>query len=353
MRGGTGLSLHIGLNHVDPDAYDFFVPPLAGCINDADDMRDLAGSRGFRTRQLLEGAATSTAVVDAIRQAAQQLQSGDIFLISYSGHGSQVPDPVEDDHLSETWVLWDRQLIDDELYALWSEFREGVRVVAISDSCHSGTVSRRLLQLNTELSTAAEGARTAERALGADENLRNGSGQVAALSTETAVGVALALAESMTPVLRDAGVTRVAAPRILVTDVMRPLVATGGTGGGVTVVEMPRLLDQTLAERDVRRRETLYREVAAEARRSAEPRCRVLLLAACQDNQTASDGRPDPTGHQNGAFTRALRDVWQSAADYRDLYERILARMPSSQTPNLYWATPRDPALEGEAPFTV
>jgi hypothetical protein len=214
-------------------------------------------------------------------------------------------------------------------------------------------VSRRLLQLNTELSTAAAQARTAERALGVDGNVRDGAGRIAALSTETAVDVALALAESMTPVLRNAGVTHVAAPRTLVTDVMRPLVATRGPGQEVAVVDVPRLLQQYLAERDLRRRESLYRDVAAEARRSAEPRCRVLLLAACQDNQTASDGRPDPTGHQNGAFTRALRDVWQSAIDYRDLYERILGQMPSSQTPNLYWATPRDPALEGELPFTV
>jgi hypothetical protein len=33
-------------------------------------------------------------------------------------------------------------LIDDELYSSWNAFAAGVRVVLLSDSCHSGTVSK-------------------------------------------------------------------------------------------------------------------------------------------------------------------------------------------------------------------
>ena len=86
-------------------------------------MQDLARGQGFRVRQLLDAAATSTAVIDGIRAAASQLNAGDVFLLTYSGHGSQVPDVEEDDQRSETWVLWDRQLIDNELYALWGAVR--------------------------------------------------------------------------------------------------------------------------------------------------------------------------------------------------------------------------------------
>ncbi len=42
----------------------------------------------------------------------------------------------------ETWVLYDRQLVDDELYKVWGALQPGVRVFVLSDSCHSGSVTR-------------------------------------------------------------------------------------------------------------------------------------------------------------------------------------------------------------------
>jgi hypothetical protein len=44
--------------------------------------------------------------------------------------------------MDETWVMYDRQLVDDELYDLWSQFAAGVRILVFSDSCHSGSVNR-------------------------------------------------------------------------------------------------------------------------------------------------------------------------------------------------------------------
>jgi hypothetical protein len=48
----------------------------------------------------------------------------------------------EADRLDETWCLYDGQLIDDELYLELSRFAAGVRILVLSDSCHSGTVTR-------------------------------------------------------------------------------------------------------------------------------------------------------------------------------------------------------------------
>lgn len=42
--------------------------------------------------------------------------------------------------MDETLCFYDRMLLDDELYALLAQFRDGVRVHAVFDSCHSGTV---------------------------------------------------------------------------------------------------------------------------------------------------------------------------------------------------------------------
>ncbi len=144
------LSLHIGLNFVDPARYDGWDGQLAACEYDADDMTALAKARGFKPTTLLREKATAKAVKTAISKAAAKLATGDIFLLSYSGHGGQVPDINGDegkhgdeaDRMDETWCLFDRELIDDELAALWASFQKGVRIVVLSDSCHSGSVTR-------------------------------------------------------------------------------------------------------------------------------------------------------------------------------------------------------------------
>lgn len=140
-----GISLHIGLNKVDPAHYEGWEGRLAACEADAKDMAALSKIQGFASSPLLlTKAATVAAVKDAMTAAAKQLVSGDIFFLTYSGHGGQVPDTNQDepDRKDETWVLYDRMLVDDELFALYSAFKSGVRVLVLSDSCHSGTVIR-------------------------------------------------------------------------------------------------------------------------------------------------------------------------------------------------------------------
>jgi metacaspase-1 len=143
----SGRSLHIGLNRVDPAHYNGWDGALNACEFDANDMETLAKSRGFETSKLLTKEATSGAIIAAIEDAAGRLGPGDIFFCSYSGHGGQVPDKNaedEPDRSDETWLAFDRQIVDDELYALWGKFRPGVRIIVLSDSCHSGTVLKNI-----------------------------------------------------------------------------------------------------------------------------------------------------------------------------------------------------------------
>lgn len=168
-EGPKGVAIHIGLNLVDPAHYGGWDGRLAGCENDANDMLALSMAQGFEASVIITADATAQAVSDAISGAAQTLQPGDVLFLTYSGHGGQIPDANgdEDDHLDETWVLYDRELIDDELWALYARFQRGVRIVVLSDSCHSGTVTRearyRDVHLPQTASIGAAGDVTAEQ----------------------------------------------------------------------------------------------------------------------------------------------------------------------------------------------
>lgn len=140
-----GLSLHFGLNAVDPEHYGGWDGKLAGCEHDARDMENIASGLGYETRRFLTNDATSAVLMTELERAAKQLTGGDILWLTFSGHGSQVPNTNGDDEsdgLDETWCMFDRQVIDDELFAAFSRFSKGVRILCISDSCHSGTVTR-------------------------------------------------------------------------------------------------------------------------------------------------------------------------------------------------------------------
>jgi hypothetical protein len=138
------LSIHIGLNSVDPKHYNGWAGKLQACEADANDMARIASERKFKTTTILTADATADKVAKAIGDAAGKLAKGDILFLTYSGHGGQVPDTNGDetDTKDETWVLYDRQLVDDEIYDLYSKFAAGTRIFVLSDSCHSGTVNR-------------------------------------------------------------------------------------------------------------------------------------------------------------------------------------------------------------------
>ena len=140
------IGLHIGLNSVDPKCYGGWSGKLSSCENDARDMAAITSSLKFENSILLTHQATVDDVVGGIRSVSKRLRSGDFFCISFAGHGGQVIDindeEEEEDGKDETWCLFDRQLLDDELNFLFAEFAAGVRILVFSDSCHSGTVTR-------------------------------------------------------------------------------------------------------------------------------------------------------------------------------------------------------------------
>ena len=82
----NGLSLHIGINTLKADHYGI-VEDLYGCENDANAMKSIAENEGFKSKVLLTDHATYQNVENEIKDAALLLDSGDIFMLTYSGHG--------------------------------------------------------------------------------------------------------------------------------------------------------------------------------------------------------------------------------------------------------------------------
>ena len=140
---GTGKALVVGCSKPHPNS-GWSASHLPGVMNDVRSMSDLFGRLGFQVQPLTEQAATAGATLSAIRSAAGQLASGDLFVFSYSGHGGQKASQDADEALDQYFLTYDRAIADDELGRLWPEFKPGVRIVVLTDSCHSGSSVRAL-----------------------------------------------------------------------------------------------------------------------------------------------------------------------------------------------------------------
>ena len=168
-----GISLHLGLNAVDSAHYQGWDGKLVACEADAEDMEAIAKKKGFAATKLLTKQATRKAALREMADAANKLASGDIFFLTYSGHGGQLPDSTgeEDDRMDETWCLFDGEMSDDELYNAYGKFKPGVRILVLSDSCHSGTVTREMFY-RAKPATHGEGAEIRYRNMPRDVALR-------------------------------------------------------------------------------------------------------------------------------------------------------------------------------------
>jgi hypothetical protein len=142
--GGTAKkALCMGINNYpDPENR------LAGCVNDANDwaayLRDV---QGFSIQMLIDSQATSYKFKEIAGNYFTSSKAGEKYVITYSGHGSNVPDEDgdEEDGRDECICLYDRFFIDDEIRKLFKLLNPEASLTLISDSCHSGTVTRAFL----------------------------------------------------------------------------------------------------------------------------------------------------------------------------------------------------------------
>jgi uncharacterized caspase-like protein len=129
-------------------------PNLEGPENDVEDMAAVLPSFGFSEIHKLKGqAATRGEILAEIDQyIVREPRSGDTVLFYFAGHGSQRLNSKSSkmDHLDETIVPADAyrgafDIRDKELARAFNRALDnGLHVVAIFDSCHSGTMARGL-----------------------------------------------------------------------------------------------------------------------------------------------------------------------------------------------------------------
>jgi hypothetical protein len=137
----------IGINRYQVPGAD-----LRGCVNDVKNLKGILseyyGFAGSDIATLTDLAATKKAMEGAIRKLISGARKGDVLLIHYSGHGSNVPDSDgdeadrRDEILCPTDLDWKNPLLDDWLRDTFDSLRSGVSLTVIMDCCHSGTNTR-------------------------------------------------------------------------------------------------------------------------------------------------------------------------------------------------------------------
>lgn len=137
----------IGINKYQVPGSD-----LSGCVNDVKNLSQaLKTYYGFAEKDvttLTDLQATKKAMERAIKKLIAGGKKGDVLLLHYSGHGSNVPDDngdeadKRDEILCPTDLDWKDTLRDDWLRKTFNKLRSGVSLTVIMDCCHSGTITR-------------------------------------------------------------------------------------------------------------------------------------------------------------------------------------------------------------------
>ena len=134
----------IGWNSVDPTVYYGWTGDLPDCELDAKRAAKMCKKYKIPVQTLLTENAKIEDCKKALINALEGLKSGDILLIWVSGHGGQEVDTNGDekDGYDEYLCAYDGPILDDTINDWFNYVPEGVCVLWICDTCHSGTMER-------------------------------------------------------------------------------------------------------------------------------------------------------------------------------------------------------------------
>jgi hypothetical protein len=135
-------ALLIGINYINTPYQ------LYGCIDDTARMKELLTSYGFYDFKIITDLTrikpTKIDILTEIKNLLANAKSGDLLFLYYSGHGSYTFDTNKDETDGRDEMLFSLDLkgiIDDEIKAvIKTNLKNDVTLVAMFDSCHSGTM---------------------------------------------------------------------------------------------------------------------------------------------------------------------------------------------------------------------
>jgi hypothetical protein len=291
-----GISVHIGVGEVNPSVYDGNSLRVKTAESDSKAMREIAVGNGFEVRGfLISEDAKRDAVRSALIDACKNLDSGGLFLLTFAGHGFQRE--RDGGGFTESWALYDAQMIDDELSGLLRGFDANARIVVVSESCRSGGILDRTLY---ELRKSIGGFR---RWIAGEKAAQWIAGEKAADKRSA------------------------------------------------SEVSMSADLIEWLMRRNAKEYARVEKEYAVINRKKLS--MGIVLLAACRKNQNAY------FSERHGLFTEALLKVWSNGGfmgDYGQLYQKILVETAGDhyrQKPDCYKMGEGAQALLQQRPFTI
>ena len=341
-----GVSINIGLNTLNTTHYGTGFNPLRSCLKDAQDMATLAKDKGFEVFKNdntlpLVGTPKAEKVIEAIKSFSGKdpestetpLAAGDTLLVTFAGHGGRLFDVLSDgttagdepSGFDQTWCLFDRQILDDELAQLWSLFAEGVRIIFISDSCYCGTVAEMASFVELDVPSTLAGEQT-------EPFVKTSKIQVKSSSKVTQ--------------REEAGFRELTDPSIVL----------GNQSNRTLYQDIRRTLEEALAKKKLETGNTTAKSFRDFIK------ARVISITACQDNQKAKDGQ---TEEHNGVFTAALITVTELPLpddsgnipqNYESFHGRIKAKLfaeNEEQVPNFLLLGNPDSVFEAGPPFKI
>ncbi|KAF9067600.1 peptidase C14, caspase domain-containing protein [Rhodocollybia butyracea] len=344
---GNKKALVIGIN------YSGTANALEGCHSDASRMYQfITQTYGFSDENIVvlkddrklkqEYQPTKANIVYWMQWLVKDAQPHDSLFFHYSGHGGQLADRTgdemdfEDDcifpvdsiplkHASQHEIAASRRniIIDDDLHlCLVSPLAPGVRLTAVFDSCHSGSVLDLPFMYAAASGKLKEGQFLAEQDAEKAEDMRHGRGVLAVEKKET---------------------WKIKEKAFEVKDILEATKEIFHETAEKLFVERSR----KGALMDLERLDGLKTHVkqAEKAEKGNESLADVVLISGCKDTQTSADASEDgvPTGALSWALMATLKE--NPEPTYLQLLDGIRAKLKKerySQLPQLSTGHPMD-----------